>query len=183
MKRQQTIGYAVADQAPNGLIHLIGTRTQSNQHWELNEAWILSDAEETDTDQDPSIYDIQVQQSTYPNGRLRARWSGCITSQGEYRLHGPQVHFFEDGKPQYRVFYSVGTKVGQETLWDREGRKRWNWEHHADGTSVWTQYWASGKLKARSSWQAFRAHGPAQRWDETGKLVSDVRFLNGQLQD
>ncbi len=36
-----TLGYAVATQGPNGMIHLIATMTNPCLHFEMNEAWIL----------------------------------------------------------------------------------------------------------------------------------------------
>jgi len=41
-KLNDTLGYCVARQAPNGLIHIITSRTRPSVHFELNEAWILS---------------------------------------------------------------------------------------------------------------------------------------------
>ncbi len=39
-----TLGYVTARQAPNGVIHILTTETQPCLHYELNEAWIFSDA-------------------------------------------------------------------------------------------------------------------------------------------
>src|SRR5262249_14369568 len=41
-----TLGYTVATQAPNGIIHLITSMNHPSQHFEMNEAWILSDSTE-----------------------------------------------------------------------------------------------------------------------------------------
>jgi formylglycine-generating enzyme required for sulfatase activity len=40
-----TLGYSVARQAPNGVIHLITTMNRPCLHFEMNEAWLLSEAE------------------------------------------------------------------------------------------------------------------------------------------
>ncbi|MBI3117062.1 MAG: hypothetical protein HYZ00_00135, partial [Candidatus Hydrogenedentes bacterium] len=41
-----TLGYAVAVQGPNEVIHLLTSMNHPNLHFALNEAWILSDIEE-----------------------------------------------------------------------------------------------------------------------------------------
>jgi hypothetical protein len=42
-KLNDTLGYCVARQAPDGLIHIITSRTRPSVHFEVNEAWILSE--------------------------------------------------------------------------------------------------------------------------------------------
>ena len=43
-RKYGTLGYVTARQAPNGVIHVLTTETQPCLHYELNEAWINSDA-------------------------------------------------------------------------------------------------------------------------------------------
>jgi antitoxin component YwqK of YwqJK toxin-antitoxin module len=57
----------------------------------------------------------------------------------------------------------------------------WQWEHRADGTSVWTQYWANGKKKSESSWQNGRCIGRASAWTYDGKPAGSFEFENGDL--
>ncbi len=44
--RYPTIGYCVATQAPDGIIHLMSSMNHPSLHFEMNEAWILSDTQE-----------------------------------------------------------------------------------------------------------------------------------------
>jgi hypothetical protein len=39
-----TLGYAIAAQSPNGVIHLVTSANHPPQHFEMNETWILSEA-------------------------------------------------------------------------------------------------------------------------------------------
>ena len=94
-------------QAPNGMIHLITTMNNPCLHFEFNEAWVMSDAGETE---------------------IAAR------------------------------------------------------ERSEARTFVRTEYWDNGVKKSESSWRGYLADGPARRWDREGKLISEVRFQDGQLQ-
>jgi hypothetical protein len=176
-----TIGYSVARQMPNGVIHLIGTKTQPNQHWELNEAWILDDSAGYMKHENPQITDLKEFKQRYPSGRIQATFGGGVTKEGEYRLHGKQVWYYGNGNKWWEVTYEAGAKVGDETYWDPEGNKIWTWRHNTDGTGVWTQYYRNGKKKSESTWRNFRAEGDAKRWDYSGKLVSHHRFADGRL--
>jgi formylglycine-generating enzyme required for sulfatase activity len=177
-----TIGYAVACQAPNGIIHLIGTMNHPNQHWELNEAWIL-DAEAGYVEpENPQITGVKQSGERYPSGKIKATWAGDITREGEYRLHGEQVWYYENGNKQWQVTYEAGKKVGEEIFWDQQGKRIWTWDHNDDGTDLWTQYHPNGNMKAQSTWRNLRAHWEAKRWDYNGELISHHQFYNGRLQ-
>src|SRR5947207_170567 len=45
-----TLGYSVARQARNGMIHLITSMNDPCLHFEFNEAWLFSDAPTTNSD-------------------------------------------------------------------------------------------------------------------------------------
>lgn len=90
-----TIGYSAARQAPNGVIHLIATMNNPCLHFEMNEAWILSE----DTGEKPdaelmkstttSISDVSDFEEKYPGGQVRLAWSAGIGDDGRYLLgHG-----------------------------------------------------------------------------------------------
>jgi len=146
-----TIGYSVARQAPNGVIHLITSMNHPSLHFELNEAWILSDAGEA------------------PPGGDR------------YLLEGKQTWAYPSGQKQWEVTYRRGRKAGEETHWASDGTKDWSWQHREDGTSVWTQWWANGARKAESTWRNHRCEGTATRWDRSGKAISQHEFSGGAL--
>jgi hypothetical protein len=183
-----TLGYAVATQGPNGMIHLIATMTNPCLHFEMNEAWILDGptAERPDSELMAStataVSDVKTYEQHYPGGALKGSWSGGVADDGRYLLHGTETWYYEDGKKQWEVRYELGRKVGTETHWSPEGQTVWSWEHGEDGKSVWTQYWPNGEKKAESSWSNFMADGDARRWGPSGQLMSEVTFRRGQMQ-
>ena len=181
-----TIGYSVARQAPNGLIHLITSMNHPSLHFEMNEAWILQKDDHTEEEPNTSyIARVEGQvlrhQERYPDGKLKAVWSGGISEDGRYLLHGKQTWYYEDGSKQWEVTYQHGRKVGIEAHWSRDGIKKWEWDHQEDGTSVWTQWWPNGGRKAESSWRDSRCEGIATRWDRSGKVISKHEFANGNI--
>jgi hypothetical protein len=182
-----TLGYSAARQAPNGLIHLITTMNTPCLHFELNEAWILSDCDATATDADlmpartTSISGVKTYNEKYSTGQTRATWNAGIGGDGRYLLHGVETWFFENGTKHYEANFKLGRKIENETLWRNDGSIAWQWTHGEAGKSLWTQYWENGKKKAESNWANFHAEGPARCWDRNGKLLSDVTFRNGTL--
>jgi formylglycine-generating enzyme required for sulfatase activity len=179
----ETIGYSVARQARNGIIHMVTTKTIPPLHWELNEAWILLKSAGFVEDQTSPVSDVQKYRDTYPSGKLKAEWSGGTNRNGEFRLHGRKIWYYESGQKQWDVNYSDGRKEGDETYWNVQGRKLWSWTHGGDGTSIWTQFWPNGQKKAESSWKNFKLDGFARLWDPSGKLISERRFVSGQVTD
>jgi hypothetical protein len=184
-----TLGYAVARQAPNGMIHLIATMNNPCLHFELNEAWILEGdpAERPDSElmasKATTISEVKSYRENYPDGSPKITWSGGISDDGRFLLDGTETWFYEDGSKQWEATYRLGTKVGMETYWAPEGQRIWSWEHLADGSSAWRQWWRNGCKKAESSWREFHADGTARLWDSTGKLVSEKTFRRGQMEE
>ncbi len=181
-----TIGYSVARQAPNGLIHLITTMNRPCLHFEMNEAWILSDAPDKRTDAKlmaptaTKIRSVSGREEKHPNGNVRIAWSAGVGDDGRYLLHGMERRSCADGRKQYEVTYRLGRKIGTETLWRPDGSVEWQWRHDENGPSLWTQYWPNGRKKAESAWRNFHCHGHATRWDRSGKAISNVTFQNGK---
>lgn len=175
-----TLGYSVARQAPNGLIHLLTTMNRPCLHFEMNEAWILSEKNESIADAElmantaHSIKQIEEHVEYYPDGRRRAAWSSGIGDDGRYLLHGRETCYYPDGKRKYRANYQLGSKIGQETLWRPDGTKQWEWHHKEDGFSTWTQWWDTGKKKSESTWKNFEAVGIARTWDRSGVLCREI---------
>jgi hypothetical protein len=85
----------------------------------------------------------------------------------------------ENGKLHYQVVYDRGRKIGMETLHRRDGSIVWTWNHEPAGLSTWTGWWSNGKKKFESTWRGVRCHGTARRWDQTGRLTSEVEFADG----
>ena len=186
-----TVGYSVARQAPNGIIHIITTMNRPNLHFALNEAWILAEntAEEKMTDAElmassaTSVSDLQEYTETYENGNVKVTYSGGIADNGRWVLHGAETWFYRDGAKKREVRYQLGEKVGEETYWGRDGAKIRAWDHQTDGTHVWTQYWSNGQRKSVSRWIDHKCHGIARTWDPAGNLISEKEFSHGKFID
>ncbi|MGH7570626.1 MAG: SUMF1/EgtB/PvdO family nonheme iron enzyme [Gemmatimonadota bacterium] len=193
--RGETIGYSVARQAPNGVIHLITSMNEQALHFALNEAWILATDGATPvpgaaTRTAPAgpvtlgstatgIADVRSYEGRDEGGRLRATWSGGIADDGRWLLHGPETWFHPDGGKQWEVTWEMGRKMGRETFWRADGSVLWAWDHRADGSHVWTRYWPNGEKRSESTWRDMRAEGEAVRWNPAGEVVSRVTFQDG----
>jgi len=188
-----TVGYVTARQAPNGVIHILTTVTQPCLHYEMNEAWVFSDA--GDIAPETSGGTIKKFSENFPNGKVRSQWSARICPGGRYLLDGTETDFYENGTKQHEVTYASGRKTGAETFWSEDGKKLWNWEHDLkNNRSVWTQFWPNGKKKSESAWNTkpqardlkrsffgYVAEGPAQQWNEDGSVKFSGMFSSGLL--
>jgi antitoxin component YwqK of YwqJK toxin-antitoxin module len=188
-----TVGYVTARQAPNGVIHILTTVTQPCLHYELNEAWVFSDASAVAPETSGGT--VKKFSEKYPNGKVRSRWSARITPGGRYLLDGEETDYYEDGAKQHEVTYANGRKTGAEIFWSTDGKKLWSWEHDLkNNRSVWTQYWPNGKKKMESTWNTMPqardlkrsffglvADGLASQWNEEGTLLHAYYFSNGNF--
>jgi hypothetical protein len=191
--RGETIGYSVARQAPNGIIHLITSMNQQALHFALNEAWILT-ADAPATGNPPaatatlgstatSIAEVRGYEELFPDGRVRATWSGGLADDGRWLLHGPEVWSYPSGARQWEVTYEMGRKVGKEAFWRADGSLLWTWDHRPDGTHVWTRFWPNGEKRSESTWRDLRAEGTAMEWSPSGDVVRRVNFEDGMPVD
>ena len=176
VKRQApSIGYSVARQAPNGLIHLVTSSNHPGLHYELNEAWILSD--ETFADDDPAMNRSQAKAITgviahrenFPDGSPRLTWSSGRADDGRVLLHGKETWFYPGGAKQREADYRLGVKTGRETYWSPTGAKESEWDHRPDGTSVWHTWWSDGSLRSESTWKDHRLVEGTDRLFEPGQ--------------
>jgi hypothetical protein len=187
-----TLGYVTARQAPNGVIHILSTETQPCLHYELNEAWIWSDA--GDVAPENSGGKIKLFTEKYPNGKTRSQWRARICPDGRYLLDGKETDFYESGAKQHEATYQNGRKIGAENFWSPNGDKIWNWKRHSNNTGVWTQFWPNGRKKMVSTWNTkpeardlkrsffgLVADGPVKQWNEDGSLKFSGNFSNGVL--
>jgi hypothetical protein len=175
-----TLGYTVAAQGPDGVIHLITSMNHPAQEFEMNEAWILSDAGPTLETESPSGK-VENGSMKYPNGAREAAWSGRVDGWGRYRLDGPEIWYYPSGARQYEVTWHNGAKTGAETHWDEHGRKRWEWEHAPGGDDTWMQYWPNGNRKHLSHWHEGVCVGAATAYDVSGNVIGRYEFENGSL--
>ncbi|MCB9210442.1 MAG: SUMF1/EgtB/PvdO family nonheme iron enzyme [Ignavibacteriales bacterium] len=180
-----TIGYSVARQAPNGIIHLITTMNTPCLHFALNEAWILND--DTDTSltvysNETNITELKKYSEKYSNGKIKSSWIAGMSNTGRYLLHGTKKTYYQNGQEQWEVDYNLGEKVGEEIYYSPEGNLIWKWNHKDDGTSIWTNYYSNGNKKTESIWRNKRAIGTATKWDENGDLLNQLEFKNGFME-
>ena len=188
-----TLGYVTARQAPNGVIHILTTESQPCLHYELNEAWIFSDAGDVAAENSGGI--IKEFSENYPNGKVRSKWSARICPNGRYLLDGQETDFYESGAKQHEGIYKNGRKTGAEIFWSADGKKLWSWSHDLKhNCDIWTQYWPNGHKNFESAWNSkptardlnrgffgLVANGPAKQWNEDGSLKFSGNFSNGLL--
>jgi hypothetical protein len=188
-----TLGYVTARQAPNGVIHILTTETQPCLHYELNEAWIFSDAGDLAPETSGGV--IKKFSESYPNGKLRSEWSARICPHGRYLLNGRETDFYENGAKQHDVTYKNGRKTGGEVFWLPDGKKLWTWTHDLkNDRAVWTRYWPNGTKMSESAWNTrpqardlkrsffgLVANGPVHQWNADGSLKFSGVFSNGLL--
>ncbi len=158
-RKMPSLGYCVARQAPNGLVHLITSLNGPALHFELNEAWILSD--ETYSDDDPrldlsgatSVTRITAHRENYPNGTPRVTWSTGRANDGTVVLEGTETWYFPGGGKQREASYHLGRQVGYEAYWNESGKLAWEWQHREDRKDEWTTYWSDGSRRSHSVWK------------------------------
>ena len=74
----ETVGYTVARQAPNGLIHFVSTKTTPIFHFELNEAWILSDDAPFSLVYEPEVMSTKEYREPYDSGQVKSIRNGGV---------------------------------------------------------------------------------------------------------
>jgi formylglycine-generating enzyme required for sulfatase activity len=178
--KEGTLGYTIAAQGDNGIIHVITSRNYPAQHFELNEAWIL-DPQAGVTEVVAAGSPARTEHESYPGGAPKAVWSVRPDGSGRLVLHGRETHWHPTGAKAYEVTWTDGRKTGTETTWDAAGRILSEREHRPDGTMVWTQFRADGTKRAESTWRGMRCDGPARIWDREGKVTAEGTFRAGVL--
>jgi hypothetical protein len=190
-RKYGTLGYVTSRQAPNGVIHVLTSETQPCIHYELNEAWIFSDAGDIAPETTGGV--VKKFSGNYPDGKIQSKWTARICPQGRYLLDGKETDYYDSGKVEHQVIYANGRKTGTEAFWSPDGGKIWTWSHDLKhNTAVWTQYWPNGNLKSQSLWDTdpeardlqrsffgLVANGPAYQWAEDGTPVHACLFKNG----
>jgi hypothetical protein len=147
-----TVGYVTATQGFNGLIHIVTSKTKpAPLHIVLDEGWVLSD--QSGVAYDPRVDRLQREQETYPDGKLKAEWTGGLGGDRLYRLDGDQTFYYPDGRKQWESHFAAGKPVGDETFWNADGQKAWDRHYADDGTWTWRVYGSSGRVTAESTWK------------------------------
>ena len=186
-----TLGYAVARQAPNGVIHLMATMTEPCLHFELNEAWILHGDETIAHADDASlrrntagrVRDVREFVERDDSGHVRLRYAGGIADDGRFVLHGKCTWLLPDGRVQREANYALGMLTGRETFRDPHGELVWTREHGTGPTapSTFTTYWSGGAVRTRSTWRDLHAEGAAVLLTPEGREQMRVEFERGRV--
>ena len=162
-------------------------------HYELNEAWIWSDAGDIAPETSGGV--VKKFSEKFQSGKIRSQWSTRICPNGRYLLDGKETDYYENGAKQHQVTYASGRKTGPEIFWSPDGKKLWSWSHDLkNNRSVWTQFWPNGRKKVESTWNTkpeardlkrsffgLVAEGPAKQWNEDGTLKFSGNFSDGLL--
>jgi len=175
-----TLGYSVAAQGPNGLVHLITSMTHPSQEFEMNEAWVMSESDASSPMATAAAREIHGEQR-YGDGKPQATWDGKIAADGRFLLNGPDIWMDANGARRYEVTYRDGIKSGRERYWAEDGREIWEWDHRSDGVSTWTQFWPNGNKKHQSEWRDGKCVGRSLAWDESGVITAQWEFVAGEL--
>jgi formylglycine-generating enzyme required for sulfatase activity len=139
-----TVGYTTATQAPDGVIHVVTSKSDPAVHIELNEAWVRDGGTESP---DGAAGPVVARSEKYPGGKLKASWS-----MAGRQLHGKQTFYYENGRRQWEATFDRGRQTGLETWWSREGRKEWE-RNYGRESWTWTIFDASGRVTAESRWR------------------------------
>jgi formylglycine-generating enzyme required for sulfatase activity len=127
----KTVGYVTATQAPNGVIHIVTSKSEPERHIELNEAWVMVGGTEGGREGGPE----------------------SPASEDPHLLSGGETFYYPDHKKQWEVTYRNGRKTGTETWWSDTGRKEWERTYGGDGTWTWRIFDGAGKVTAESRWK------------------------------
>ena len=87
---EATLGYAIAAQGPNQLIHLVASMTHPSQEFEMNEAWILAGDTAAPTTSATATGRPTTVEQKFASGKLQAKWSGNTDASGHFSFRGPR---------------------------------------------------------------------------------------------
>ena len=147
-----TVGYVTATQGPNGVIHIVTSKTGPELHIEMNEAWVRDGGPEVPSD--TAVRDVKRYREDYAPGRPLADWSaGVSPGDGKYRLDGGQTFYYFSGAKQWEATFAAGRRTGTETFWRADGSKAWEKSYEPDGTWAWRVFDATVHQTAESRWK------------------------------
>lgn len=177
-----TLGYCVATQLPNGIIHLVASKSEPAMDYEMNEAWIRSDVA-SQSYRDPGeapAGSVTRHEEKYPDGKTRITYGSWIARDGNYLLEGPMKWYYPDGRLQYQALYHNGALTGTSTYWNPDGTRSWTRERTPYATTIFTRYWANGQKHSESTWWGVMAHGPTTDFNPDGTVKSQMMFYLGR---
>ena len=115
----KTVGYVTATQAPNGVIHIVTSKSEPERHIELNEQWVFEGGPET-----AAYGGMEGRQTfTYPNGQKQwdvtynaGRKTGVETWWSDRGRKQWERAWADDGTWTWRLFDAAG-RVTAESRW------------------------------------------------------------------
>jgi formylglycine-generating enzyme required for sulfatase activity len=180
-----TLGYVTAAQEPNGIIHVVSSKSFPAMDYAMNEAWISSDYA-SQMYKEPgkaAAGEIRHYEEKYPDGSPRITYGGWVAGDGNFLLEGKETWYYPDGHRQYEADYHNGRKQGTETFWNADGTRKWTKEYTIYGTTVFTCYYRNGQKKSQSTWWGILAHGPTTDWNKDGQVTGQMMFYLGRPKD
>ncbi|MEO9023352.1 MAG: SUMF1/EgtB/PvdO family nonheme iron enzyme [Ginsengibacter sp.] len=183
-----TLGYSVARQGQDGVIHLITSVNMPCVEFAFNEAWIMARGD-SDIDENKllrntatGIKDIKKYEEKYPDGQLKAVWYAGIGNDGRYLLNDTETWYYPNGNKQWIAVFDKGKKTGDEIYWDENQNKTWSWNHREDGISIWSHWYKNGRKKSESTWKNKECIGITTAWDEAGNVIHEYKMADGCVQ-
>lgn len=115
----KTVGYVTATQAPNGVIHVVTSKSEPERHIELNEQWVFDGGGEM-----PAYHGMEGRQTfTYPNGQKQwevtyraGRKTGVETWWSDSGRKQWERTWADDGTWTWRLLDAAG-RVTAESRW------------------------------------------------------------------
>ena len=198
-----TVGYSAIQQAEDGMIHLITSRTHPCIHFCFNEAWLLdldANAEPaTEYGWRPAVGDnttlmsntakriakVETYRENYPStSQVRYEYSGGTADDGRFLLHGPERWYYPSGKLMMECNYNLGNRSGRYAYYTEAGSRIWEWDYKPDGLVVYRTFYPDepdGKLKSVAAFRDNIAEGCAQTYSRAGVLLKEVWYEDGKL--
>ena len=108
----KTVGYVTATQAPNGVIHIVTSKSEPERHIELNEQWVFEGGPET------AAYSGLTEHQTFTFSNGQKQWDVTYNAG---RKTGVETWWNDSGRKQWeRTYADDGTWTWR--LYDAAGR-------------------------------------------------------------
>jgi hypothetical protein len=115
----KTVGYVTATQSPNGVIHIVTSKSEPERHIELNEQWVFEGGPES-----AAYGGLEGRQTfNYPNGQKQwdvtykaGRKTGVETWWSDSGRKQWERTYADDGTWTWRLFDDAG-RVTAESRW------------------------------------------------------------------
>jgi hypothetical protein len=181
-----TLGYCVARQSADGLIHVITSNNHPCLHFCFNEAWLLTPEAPSPDDgvlmrnTAGELRDVRSYEQRYPDGGLQCTYSGGFAENGTFCLHGDETWYYPSGAVMTRSGWERGERAGSYVYLTQDGTKIWEWAYR-DGGELYRTYYKNGAIKSAGRYVNRMADGLAQTYGLDGAVETEVVFENGKI--